>query len=55
MYFAIAIIRLSKMTLLGKNCKFKTLYLEKYLCDKSEFSETIYLRSYFEMQENSAF
>ena len=37
MYFAIAIIRLSKMTFLEKNCKFETLYPEKCLCDKSEF------------------
>ena len=37
MYFAIAIIRLSNRTFLEKICKFETLYLEKYLCDKSEF------------------
>ena len=37
MYFAIAIIRLNKITFLIKNRKFETLYLEKHLCDKSEF------------------
>ena len=37
MYFAIAIIRLSKRTFLEKSCKFETLYPKKYLCDKSEF------------------
>ena len=37
MYFAVAITKPSKRTFLEKNCKFETLYLEKYLCDKSEF------------------
>ena len=37
MYFAIAIIRPNKMTFLEKSGKFETLYLEKYLFEKSEF------------------
>ena len=37
MYFRIAVMTLSKSKVREKNCKFETLYLRQYLCDKSEF------------------
>ena len=37
MYFGLAIIKLSESKFSEKNCKFETLYLEKYMCGKSGF------------------
>ena len=37
MYFGLAITKPNKRTFLEKNCIFETLYLQKYLRDKSEF------------------